>query len=137
MNKSGAIVIVDDDADDQELMRDIFERLNYRNEIIFFSDGETALDYLNNESNYPFLILSDIKLPKMDGISLRTRLLENESRYGRHVPFIFLTTGTQPKAVLDAWSVSVQGFFIKPLKLSELQVLVKKIIDYWKDSVDI
>ena len=136
MNKNGPIIVIDDDADDQELMKEILSRINIRNEVIFFSSGETALDYLVKESSNPFLVLSDIKLPGMDGITLRKKLLDTENRYGKHVPFIFLTTGTYRKAVLDAYAVSVQGFFIKPLLLSDLQSLVYKIIDYWKQSVD-
>jgi CheY-like chemotaxis protein len=118
-------------------MKEIFSRINIRNEVIFFSSGEAALDYLNKESSNPFLVLSDIKLPGIDGITLRKELLDTEARYGKHVPFIYLTTGTYRKAVLDAYAVSVQGFFIKPLHLSDLQNLVYKIIDYWRHSVDV
>ena len=136
MNKNGPIIVIDDDEDDQELMKEIFSRINVRNQVIFFDSGESALEYLNNETSNPFLVLSDIKLPGIDGITLRKKLLETENRYGRHLPFIFLTTGTYRKAVLDSYAVSVQGFFIKPLQLSELQNLILKIIDYWKQSVD-
>ena len=137
MNKNGPIIVIDDDPDDQELMKEIFGRINTRNQVVFFGSGEAALDYLNNDNSNPFLVLSDIKLPGMDGVMLRKRLLENENRYGRHIPFIFLTSGTHPKAVMDAYAVSVQGFFIKPFQLSELQSLICKIIEYWKQSVEI
>ena len=137
MNKNGPIIVIDDDPDDQELMKEIFSRINTRNQVVFFGSGEAALDYLNNDNSNPFLVLSDIKLPGMDGVMLRKRLLENENRYGRHIPFIFLTSGTHPKAVMDAYAVSVQGFFIKPFQLSELQSLICKIIEYWKQSVEI
>ena len=137
MNKNGPIIVIDDDPDDQELMKEIFSRINTRNQVVFFGSGEAALDYLNNDNSNPFLVLSDIKLPGMDGVMLRKKLLENENRYGRHIPFIFLTSGTHPKAVMDAYAVSVQGFFIKPFQLSELQSLICKIIEYWKQSVEI
>jgi CheY-like chemotaxis protein len=137
MNKNGPIIVIDDDEDDQDLMKEIFSRINVRNEILFFNNGEAALEYLNKETSNPFLVLSDIKLPGIDGITLRKNLLDTETRYGKHVPFIFLTTGTYRKAVLDAYAVSVQGFFIKPLHLSDLQSLVYKIIDYWRQSVDV
>jgi DNA-binding NtrC family response regulator len=136
MNKNGPIIVIDDDQDDQELMKEIFSLISLRIEVIFFSSGEDALDYLNKESSNPFLVLSDIKLPGIDGITLRKKLLDTETRYGKNVPFIFLTTGTYRKAVLDAYAVSVLGFFIKPLHLSDLQSLVYKIIDYWRQSVD-
>lgn len=40
--------IIEDDGDDQELLAEVFEKLNYEHKVIFFSDGEKALDYLNN-----------------------------------------------------------------------------------------
>ncbi|WP_293891286.1 hypothetical protein [Flavobacterium sp.] len=46
MNKQGAIIIVEDDKDDQEIFGEVFKDLNYTNEIIFFNDGQEALTYL-------------------------------------------------------------------------------------------
>ena len=43
MNKNGAIVIVEDDIDDQEMFGEVFKKLNYKNEIVFFNDGQEAL----------------------------------------------------------------------------------------------
>jgi hypothetical protein len=40
MNKSGPVIIIEDDQDDQEVLAEVFRRLEYPNEIIFFSDGE-------------------------------------------------------------------------------------------------
>ncbi len=39
MNKNGPIIVIEDDEDDQEDLRLVFEKLNYPNEVIFFSDG--------------------------------------------------------------------------------------------------
>lgn len=35
MNKNGAIIIIEDDEDDQEMFGEVFKELNYKNEIIF------------------------------------------------------------------------------------------------------
>ena len=45
MNKDGVIVI-EDDEDDQFLLTEVFEELNYSNEVIFFADGLSALVFL-------------------------------------------------------------------------------------------
>ena len=57
MNKLGPIVVIEDDIDDQEMLQKIFKDLDYKNNIIFFSDGNLALDYLNSSEVQPFLIL--------------------------------------------------------------------------------
>lgn len=64
MNKHGPIVVIEDDADDQEILAEIFGKLDYKNPIMYFSDGEEALTYLINTEIKPFLILSDINMLK-------------------------------------------------------------------------
>ncbi len=67
MNKDGPVIIIEDDADDQEILREIFEKLKYPNELIFFFDGHEALKYLDKPTTLPFIILSDINMPKLSG----------------------------------------------------------------------
>jgi YesN/AraC family two-component response regulator len=47
------------------------KELNYKNEIIFFNDGQEALNYLIENSAEPFIVFSDINMPKLNGIQLR------------------------------------------------------------------
>ena len=61
MNKTGPIVVIEDDADDQETFKDVFAELKVENEVLFFANGEIALKYLVESTVQPFLILSDIK----------------------------------------------------------------------------
>lgn len=67
MNKSGEIIVIEDDLDDQEMFAEIFSKLQVANKILFFSNGEDALTYLQQPHIEPFLILSDINLPKLNG----------------------------------------------------------------------
>ena len=53
MNKAGPIIIIDDDAGDQQLLNIVFEELQLANEIIFFGDGEEAFGYLEMEAIDP------------------------------------------------------------------------------------
>jgi hypothetical protein len=46
MNKSGPIIIIEDDLDDQDVLVEIFKELNYNNKLIFFGDSLKALEYL-------------------------------------------------------------------------------------------
>lgn len=64
MNKSGDIIIIEDDLDDQFMLEQVFDTLGYENKRLYFLDGIAALEYLHGVSAVPFLILSDINLPK-------------------------------------------------------------------------
>ena len=53
------LIIVDDDMDDQFLIRKICEDLNVSKQMIFFDDGREVLKYLRTTTHKPFLILCD------------------------------------------------------------------------------
>jgi CheY-like chemotaxis protein len=132
MNKEGAIIIVEDDFDDQELFKDVFIDLNYSNEIIFFNDGQEALAYLTANSAEPFIVFSDINMPKLNGIALREQIHENEDIRLKTIPYLFFTTSAAQETVIDAYSKSVQGFFIKPTSFQDLKSTVQTIVEYWR-----
>lgn len=131
MKKSGPIIVIEDDLEDQQLLDEIFKNLDFPNKVIFFADGNDAITYLTTTDEQPFLILSDINMPKMDGFEVRNQIVLNEKL--KCIPYLFFTTGVDKKAVYDAYAMSVQGFFIKPARMSEMQNTVKKIIDYWQE----
>lgn len=133
MYKNGPIIIIEDDHEDQEIFSEVLNELNFPNEIMFFSDGEKALDYLISSDVKPFLILSDINMPKLDGFELRDKVQNNEQLRLRCIPYLFFTTAASQDAVINAYSKSIQGFFVKPLTYTDLKRVLKNIVLYWQD----
>ena len=132
MNKNGPVIVIEDDPDDQAILAEVFTRLGYPNEVIFFSEGQKALDFLLKGNTVPFLILSDINMPKLDGFALRTKLKSDAELQVKCIPYLFFTTALNQKAVIDAYSLSVQGFFLKPGTIDEIQNTIDVIMQYWK-----
>lgn len=132
MNKNGPVVIIEDDADDQDILKEIFIKLDYPNEVLFFYDGQEALDYLLKTDRLPFLILSDINMPKLDGFALRSKIKTDADLQLKCIPYLFFSTAINQKAVIDAYSMSVQGFFVKETKMAELEKTISVIMEYWK-----
>ena len=132
MNKNGPIIIIEDDADDQEFLTEVFRRLKYPNEVLFFFDGQEALDYVNKTDVLPFLILSDINMPKLNGFELREKLKTDAALQVKCIPYLFFSTALDQRSVIDAYSLSVQGFFIKQDSMSELEKTISVIMEYWK-----
>lgn len=132
MNKKGEIIIIEDDRDDQELFTEIFKKLEVENELLFFENGEEALEYLQKPGKEPFLILSDVNLPKLNGFELREKIFTNKELSKKCIPYIFFTTSATKEAVLNAYAFSAQGFFIKPSHYSELKDDLRLILLYWK-----
>ncbi|HMJ46409.1 MAG TPA: response regulator [Ferruginibacter sp.] len=133
MNKNGPIIIIEDDHDDQELFSNALKELDFSNEIIFFGDGDEALDFLNSTKEKPFIIISDINLPKLTGIELREKVYNNEELKMKCIPYLFFTSSRAQATIIDAYSKSIQGFFVKPSSYKELTRMLKNIILYWKD----
>ena len=132
LNKNGPIIIIEDDEDDQEFLTEIFEKLNYKNKIVFFFDGQEALDHLNTTKELPFFILSDINMPKLNGFALREKLKTDSKLNNKCIPYLFFSTALNQKAVIDAYSQSVQGFFVKPSSVGELEKTISAIMEYWR-----
>jgi CheY-like chemotaxis protein len=135
MDKSGPIIILEDDSDDQEILSEIFDKLGYANEIVFFHDGNEALDYLNNSDVKPFLILSDVNMPRINGFELRNKIFTNDQLQTKCIPYLFFTTGANKKSVIDAYALSVQGFFVKSTTVQGLENTIRKIVEYWQECI--
>ncbi|MDB5243696.1 MAG: histidine kinase [Spirosoma sp.] len=135
MNQQGPIIIIEDDEDDQAILTQIFKNLAYKNDIIFFGDPEEALNYLTSSDVEPFIVLSDINMPKLNGLELREKVHENENLRLKCIPYLFMTTSAEQIHVIDAYSKSVQGFFIKPNQFDKLEQMIRRIVDYWQDCV--
>ena len=135
MNKGGPIIIIEDDLDDQDILTEIFQELNYKNEIIFFKEGEKALEYLTDTTIEPFIIFSDINMPRLNGMELRAKVHENEDLRIKSIPYLFFSTSAEQQHVIDAYSKSIQGFFVKPKAYSEIKETIKTIVEYWQKCV--
>lgn len=133
MNKNGPIIVIEDDEDDRDFMKEVFVDLNYNNQIIFFEDGQRALHYLLNEKIEPFIIISDINMPVLNGMALKEEIQKNENLRLKCIPYLFFTTSANQQHVIDAYSKSVQGFFIKPNSVDKLMAIIKKIVEYWQE----
>ncbi len=132
MNKNGPVIIIEDDEDDQDFLTEVFKKLNYSNKIIFFNDTQKALDFLNRADTIPFLILSDINMPKLSGFELRNKLRVDAQLQLKCIPYLFLTTALNEQIVIDAYSASVQGFFVKQNSIEELEKTISVIMEYWR-----
>jgi CheY-like chemotaxis protein len=135
MNRKGPIIIIEDDQDDQDVLKEVFESLPYPNKIMFFADGEEALVFLQKSTVTPFIIFSDINMPKLNGMELREKIQQNEDLRLKSIPFLFFSTTAEQKHIIEAYSKSVQGFFVKPNTFIEIKETIQTIVEYWMKCV--
>lgn len=135
MSAQGPLIVIEDDPDDQEMIKRILAKMDLSNEQKFFSDGDQALKYLESTSEKPFLIISDINMPLMNGLDLKKQIQSNEALRKKCYPFVFLTTTASPTQVALAYSMTIEGFFAKGQSYDELKEVLKSIIAYWKKAM--
>jgi CheY-like chemotaxis protein len=86
----GPIVIVEDDLDDQEIYGEAIRAIGLTNELRFFNGSQQALDYLLTTEEQPFIILSDINMPGMNGLELKKILSKTPTWQPKEFPlFLF------------------------------------------------
>lgn len=86
-------------------------------------------------ANYVIPVFSLVLGFVLSGIELRNKVHENEDLRIKSIPYLFFTTSAQQSHVIDAYSKSIQGFFIKPNDYSEIKNTVQTIVEYWLKCV--
>ena len=126
------IIIVDDDQDDQFLIKKVCENIGTNRNMLFFDDGREVLKYLRATTDNPFLILCDINMPVINGLELRREINKDEGLRTKCIPFVFFSTAASPVQIDEAYRLTVQGFFIKETSMQKLEKTLRLVFEYWE-----
>lgn len=116
------IMVVDDEDHIRELVKDI---LDPEYEIIQSEDGLDAIEKI--KSGIPDMIITDINMPRMDGVELLKHLKENDVT--RFIPVIFLAFKTDLQEEIDTYDIGSEFFIPKPFHPKHLTAVVHRILD--------
>lgn len=137
MTPAQIILLVEDTDDDAELTIRAFSRANVINPIVLARDGVEALDYLfgrgahagRDPSDIPAVVLLDLNLPRVDGISVLRTVRANEVI--KHVPVVVLTSSNEDKDRLAAYDHHANSFVRKPVNYDEFVEAARQLGLYW------
>lgn len=118
----GKILVVDDEKDVVELIKFMLEKEGYQ--VIEAFDGKEGLEKAFQET--PDLIVLDIMMPRMDGYTMHSHLLQNDIT--RNIPVIILTAKGQMKD-LFAMAANIVVYMEKPFDPKVLREKVKQILE--------
>ncbi|NLS76709.1 MAG: hybrid sensor histidine kinase/response regulator [Chloroflexi bacterium] len=113
------ILLVEDDLPMQEGIRDVLELGGYR--VVTATNGSEGLAALARET--PDLVISDIMMPRMDGLEF-CRRVRQEPRWAS-LPFVFLTAKGQKTDVRAGMSLGADDYLGKPFEMQELLDVVE------------
>ncbi|MGE0821243.1 MAG: response regulator [Candidatus Binatia bacterium] len=140
---SATILIAENDAEDQMLLKDAFAENRLAHNLQFVDDGEEMMDYLRGHGQYadcvraprPSLIVLDLNMPRKDG---REALQEIKTDpLLRRIPVIVLTTSQSEADITRSYDLGVNSFITKPTTFTALVEVVKIISAYWLEMVEL
>ena len=131
------VLIVDDDRRTRRVLQILLERLGLQSTA--FESAEDALELVQRES--VSLILTDLKMPRLDGIGFMRKL----RKLDEEVPVIVLTAYGTVETAVEAMKLGAVDYLAKPFDVDALEVLVKRCLElsryrienrYLRDEVD-
>lgn len=115
------VMIVEDDKEIRDyVVREISDEYN----AIECHDGQQAFDRIMHEA--PDLIISDLMMPNMDGMTLCQKVRQNVRL--NHIPFVMMTAKTQEQDRLQGLEVGADAYITKPFNIELLRQTVKNLL---------
>jgi two-component system, response regulator len=131
------ILLVEDNPDDVDLTLRAFKKNNICNKVVVARDGVEALDYLMGTGIYvgrdvkdlPVVTLLDLKLPKISGLEVLTRIRSNEIT--RLLPVVILTSSSEENDVVNGYRLGANSYIRKPVDFNQFVEAIKLLGLYW------
>jgi CheY-like chemotaxis protein len=142
LHKPITVLFADDDPDDRLLLKKAFEAAQLTNDLRCVEDGEDLLDYLHLKNGYkegnaprPDLILLDFNMPRKNG---REVLQEIKADPGlKHIPVVVFTTSKHDDDIIYSYQTGANSYLIKPVMFTELVRMIKTLLTYWEEVVEL
>ena len=132
MKKEVSILIAEDDMGHAALIRKNILRAGITNSILHFKDGQELLDFLFKKEDSPhrtgevsYLLLLDIRMPKIDGVEALRQIKEDKEF--RKMPVIMLTTTDDPREVENCHKLGCSNYITKPVDYEKFVDVIKKL----------
>lgn len=134
---SKLILIVEDNPDDEEMTLRSLSQSGLANEVQVVRDGVEALDFLfgtgtfteRDTSYVPAVVLLDLKLPKLDGIDVLTRMRQDDRT--RNIPVVILTSSSEDEDMVKSYKSGANSYVRKPVIFSNFADVVSQLGLYW------
>ena len=130
MRNMKPILLVEDDRVDAMTLKRALKDLKVTNDLVHTTNGEEALEYLNNQDNErPCVIILDLNMPKMNGVEfLKIAKADPDLR---RLPVVILTTSKDEWDRFQAFDLSVAGYIVKPADYKRFLEAIRTVQLYW------
>lgn len=119
MSNPITVLLAEDNADHAELIKDIFDEHAPSIELRHALNGHALIELLAAQQTKPQLILLDIKMPKLDGLSTLKAIREQDAY--RNLPVLMITTSSMKSDIAQAETLGATGYLTKPIQFSDIE----------------
>jgi two-component system response regulator len=131
------ILLVEDNPDDEALTLRALQKNNIRNEVVVAHDGAEAIDYLFGTGTFtgrnievlPQVVLLDLKLPKLDGLSVLRKLRADPRT--KLLPIVILTSSIEEQDRLSGYDLGANSYVRKPVDFNQFIEAIRHLGLYW------
>lgn len=126
------IFLVEDNPVDVDLTLRAFQRRKLANPVIVARDGEEAMDWLAKWSAgepRPAVVLLDLNLPKVDGLTVLKALKSDPDLH--RIPVVVLTTSKEDRDISTAYALGANSYIVKPVAFDNFMDVAQQIELYW------
>jgi CheY-like chemotaxis protein len=128
-SKVVTILLVEDDEIDVKALHRAFEKLKIANPVVVARDGVEAWEVLQTLPR-PYLIITDINMPRMNGIELLRKIRQSEE-FRDSIVFA-LTTSNDEQDKVDAYHLNVAGYMLKTDMGTSFTRAIELIDNFWR-----
>src|SRR5688500_9927849 len=121
------LMLIDDDEDDREICLSVLQTILPEASYIIATNGEDALQKLNNGNASPDLIFLDLNMPLMNGKQFLTEIKKHAKLSS--VPIIILSTSSDHATIKETIDLGARDFVTKPDKYSAWEDALKKLLN--------
>ncbi len=116
------VLLVEDNPVNQKVANDLLTRRGHQVEVV--NNGAQALDYVFKKAFD--VVLMDVHMPVMDGLTATRAIREQEQASGSHVPIIAMTAGATTEDREQCFAAGMDAFVTKPFRAGELYRVVEE-----------
>ncbi|MFY7994221.1 MAG: sigma-54-dependent transcriptional regulator [Bacteriovoracaceae bacterium] len=116
------LMIIDDDPDLLDLLSAFFRQKGYN--VSTFEDARMALNAIENKEIVPDVVISDLRLPVMDGVEFIKRI----RKFNMALPIILMTAEGSVEIAVEAIDAGAYDFVLKPLQVPQLLISVQRAL---------
>jgi two-component system response regulator len=128
------VLLVEDNAADVDLTREMFAASKFKINLSVAKDGVEALDFLNGAGDWsepgdPTFILLDLNLPRKDGRQVLAVLKSDDLL--RRIPVVVLSSSDSDKDITSCYHLGANSYIVKPTGLQDYRAAVRALGDFW------